>query len=601
MISRAQCAALLSREQEQSRYELRYLTSSGGVRWAEARIRLLLDEAGSPAGIIGTLNDVTERKQRELELAIAREQSLEAARLKSEFLATMSHEIRTPMNGIIGMSELLLETELDEEQREFAQIVTESAHNLLNILNDILDFSRIEAGRLVLNNTDFELVTLVESVVHTVAPKLHAKRLAMHLFIAPEIPSRLQGDPARLRQVLANLLDNAIKFTEQGEITLRIIPEAETDAHVTLTFSLSDTGIGISEGMQSRLFQPFTQADSSATRRYGGTGLGLAICQRLVAMMDGEIDVESQEGQGSTFWFTARFERSSILSLLKVPEEPRTSVLRLLIVSDDMPYREILHRYALESGIRASAVASSAEALISLQAAAASHPYDIVLLDLPANSGANLALAAAVQQASSRAETALIALVAADEPPPGEAAAQPGYAAYLTRPVSQTQLVDTIHRVLAARAQGPASPLCDGNGSAPGRDARPILLVEDDPVNQMSASHQLQKLGYDVQVVANGREAFDAVVQSPDAYSLILMDCQMLDMDGFESTRLIRGAERQTKRHIPIVAVTANVMPGDREACIAAGMDDYISKPVSIQVLRSVVERWLPSSQKKCQ
>ncbi|MGC8779973.1 MAG: ATP-binding protein, partial [Anaerolineae bacterium] len=418
---------------------------------------------GQLIGSIAVISDLTERKRMEEALAIARDQALEASRLKSEFLATMSHEIRTPMNSILGMNELLLETELSPEQRELAAGVQDAAQSLLAIIDDILDFSKIEAGKLVFEEVDFDLPTVVRKAADLLAPRAAAKGLDLRVLIAPETPQRVRGDPHRLRQVLVNLIGNAVKFTEQGEVVVEVMLENMTATHATVCFSVTDTGIGLSEAAKRRLFQPFTQADGSMTRRYGGTGLGLAICKRLVEMMDGEIHADGAEGQGSVFWFTAR-------------------------------------------------------------------------LALAESAGVGRAL-------------------------PPRAAEQPS----------------------AARPTAAAAPA----------GAVRVLLAEDNPANQRLGILQLQKLGYQVTAVEHGRAALEAYLADPAGCDLILMDCQMPQMDGFEASRAIRQAEQSLGRHVPIIAMTASALQGDREACLAAGMDDYISKPVRWSELNATISRWI--------
>jgi len=439
-----------------STYESRLLRADGNILYALITGAPRLRD-GRVIGSITVVTDLTERKHMEEALALARDQALEASRLKSEFLATMSHEIRTPMNSILGMTELLLDTELTLEQKELAEGTQDAAQALLTIIDDILDFSKIEAGKLVFEDVEFDLAKVVRRAADLFAAKAQAKNLDLRVLIAAEVPQWMRGDPLRLRQVLVNLISNAVKFTNRGEVVVEVALESMTETHASLYFSVTDTGIGLSESARRRLFQPFTQADGSMTRRYGGTGLGLAISKRLVEMMGGEIGAEGAEGQGSLFWFTAH-----------------------------------------------------------LAYATAHHPATVVTR----------------------------------ERAPEEALAE---------------------EITAAR----------------------ILLAEDNPVNQRLGVLQLQKLGFSVTAVGQGKSALEAYLKNPKGYDLILMDCQMPTMDGFEASRAIRNAEKVLDRHVPIVAMTASALQGDREACLAAGMDDYISKPVRWVDLQAIVRRWI--------
>jgi PAS domain S-box-containing protein len=448
--------------------EYRVVAKDGSVVWLHDRGRVVADSNGKRVWQ-GLMLDITEQKQIEDDLHQARDLALESVRLKSEFLANMSHEIRTPMNGVIGMTGILLDTNLNEEQRDCAEIIRASGEALLTIINDILDFSKIEAGKLHFEMLDFDLSNAVEGTVELLAPRAHAKHIELASLIYSDVPNGLLGDPGRLRQVLTNLIGNAIKFTERGEVIVRAEKERETDNQIVIRFSVSDTGIGISEAAQKNLFQAFTQADGSTTRKYGGTGLGLAISKQLVELMGGELGVTSTEGKGSTFWFTARFAKQPTPVVSSKP-------------------------------------------------------------DLPAPRNSKLVTEHTLPEAN---------------------------------PVSN----------------------------------KLILLAEDNIVNQKVAARQLQKLGYRADVVANGHEALEALGRIP--YDLLLMDCQMPEMDGYEATAAIRRLEGKTK-HTPIVAMTAHALAGDRAKCLAAGMDEYITKPVKQEELKRVLELLLNNASGGC-
>ncbi|MBI5304025.1 MAG: response regulator [Chloroflexi bacterium] len=562
------------------------LCKDGRELWLGQKVQLLI-EGARITGFQAVARDMTEGKEHEQALARARDQAMEASRLKSEFLATMSHEIRTPMNSIIGMSEMLLDDTLTPNQRELAGILHESAGALLTIINDILDFSKIEAGRLVLDRAPFDLFNTVEGSVELLASKARAKNLSLMAFVSPAIPRHLLGDPGRLRQILVNLIGNAVKFTEQGEVAVRVELQEQREQDVLLRFVVSDTGIGIPDAAQRLLFQPFTQADGSTTRRYGGTGLGLAISKRLVELMGGEIGVESEEGKGTQFWFTARLERGEPVA----PRQVDLRGLRVLIADDLKSHRDILAHYLASWEMRAAAAGNGVEALAALrQATAAREPFHVAIVDMRMPDMDGWQLAARVQGDAALTTTRLILLTAFDERGIGAKALQSGFAAYLTKPVRQSNLFDALaHAVEARHDPQPVSP--DIKTAAPACSPR-ILVAEDNPINQRVAILQLGKLGYAAQTVESGGEAIRAVVADPDAYTLVLMDCQMPEMDGFEATRVIRKAELTSGRHLPIIAMTANAMEGDRERCLAAGMDDYISKPVKLENLENVIKKW---------
>jgi two-component system sensor histidine kinase/response regulator len=577
--------------------------ADGTVTWGLTTKIPVRDQTGKIIGTLGVTKDITHLKQTEMDLAKARDSAVEASRTKSEFLANMSHEIRTPMNGVIGMTGLLLDTELAPIQREFAETIRNSADSLLTIINDILDFSKIEAGKLAFEILDFDLVEMVEGAVDMFAERARNKGIELACDVPADVPKRLRGDAGRLRQVITNLIGNAIKFTEKGEVVLRLARENETDTHASISFSITDTGLGIPTEVQAKLFQAFTQADNSTTRRFGGTGLGLAISRQLVQMMDGEIGVRSEVGKGSTFWFRVRLEKQT------GPVEPIPKIyfrdlfdLRVLVVDDNATNRQILRHQLFAWKMQKGSAADGFEALDLLRTAAADgRPYDLALLDMQMPEMDGMTLARAIKADPSIAATRLIILTSMGNIHTQVELKAAGVDAYLIKPVKQSRLFDCLISVLGSAAAGhvvadhaaeaPIVPL--SSESVQIRSAR-ILLAEDNIVNQKVALAQLKGLGFAADAVANGQEVLSALKQVP--YDIILMDCQMPEMDGYEASRLIRQSEQRPsvspKASVYIIAMTANAMSGDREKCLAAGMDDYLSKPVRKAELHSALVKW---------
>ncbi|MBI5760084.1 MAG: response regulator [Planctomycetales bacterium] len=531
------------------------------------------------------------RQRAVIELHHAKDAAEAASRAKGTFLANMSHEIRTPLNGIIGMTDLALDTRLSDEQREFLTLVKTSADHLLTVINDILDFSKIEAGKLELERIDFRLRERLEDTVAALAVRAHQRGLELVCHIPADVPDDLVGDPGRVRQVVMNLVGNAIKFTEEGEVVVRVAVESRDDDEVCLHFAVSDTGIGIPADKQAILFQAFSQVDSSTTRKYGGTGLGLAISAQLVQMMGGRVWLESTAGQGSTFHFTAWFGRSTEPQSHVEPEPVDLRDLRVLIVDDNATNRRILEELLTNWHMRPTSVASGAEALAELERQRQSgEKYSLVLLDSMMPEMDGFAVAKRIMQdAALRGQTVMM-LSSADRQGDAARCREVGLAAYLVKPVRRSALLDAMLTALGTQAQEDVTlrPPTPQPLPASSRTLR-ILLAEDNIVNQKLATRLLEKRGHAVTVASNGRVAIDTWAREP--FDVVLMDVQMPEIDGFAATAEIRARESGTARHTPIVAMTAHAMKGDEERCLAAGMNGYVSKPLQAQELFAAVER----------
>jgi PAS domain S-box-containing protein len=570
----------------------------GRETWALTTKMPLRNKDGAIIGTFGISKDITALEKAQAELKVARDAALESTRLKSEFLANMSHEIRTPMNAIIGMTGLVLETDISMEQRDFVETIRASADVLLTLINDILDFSKIEAGKMVLETVDFDLNELLEGTTELVVAKAHGKGIELVSWIRQDVPTRLRGDPGRLRQILANLLSNAVKFTDQGEVVLHVGKESETDAQVQLRFSVRDTGIGIQREAQEMIFQSFTQADGSTTRKYGGTGLGLAISRQLVEIMHGRIGVESEPGKGSCFWFEIPLEKQSADAHSQATRSlENLAGLRALIVDDNATNRRLLeYQLGLFRTVTAQA-ASGREALEMMrEAARIGQPFALVILDhqMPEMDGVTLARIIKGDPAISNARLVMLTSLGHRLAP--AQIKELALAAYLIKPVKQSRLGDCLAEVMGIAAEnGEKTAAGQVNESQPEPIAGfRILVAEDNPVNQKVILRQLKKLGGAAEAVANGIEVIEAMSQIP--YDLILMDCQMPEMDGYEAARRIRKREadhRSAESGAPcyIIALTANALAGDRQKCLDAGMNDYISKPVHLRELQSALER----------
>ncbi|WP_134739322.1 response regulator [Nocardioides sp. 503] len=573
--------------------EARVDHDADSTRWLEVRLVNLVDDP-DVGGVVVALSDISPRKAVEAELEGSRDAALEGSRAKSAFLATMSHEIRTPMNGVIGLTGLLLTTELDARQRQYAEGVRGAGEALLTLINDILDFSKVEAGKLQLETLDFSLVQVVEDAAELVGESATAKSLELLAYCSPELPAHLRGDPARIRQVLLNLASNAIKFTAEGEVVVRAQLDDTTDEGVVVRFEVSDTGVGIAEEDQERLFDPFSQADSSTTRKYGGTGLGLAICRQLVTAMGGSLGVRSRPGAGSTFWFTLPLERAEGTDLVAAARPGGLSGVRVLVVDDNQTNRLILEDQLGAWGMRPDCVADAGTALVRLaEAERDGAPYELGVLDLcmPEVDGLELARRIRAEAASA---PGLVLLTSGGDLASADVMAA-GIDRLLSKPVQLSRLATALEEAMAARRDPeapPAAPTETPTSTRPGGRGH-VLVVEDGVTNQLVAVGILEHLGYTTEVAENGLEALAAMEQT--TFDAVLMDCQMPEMDGYQATTEIRRREG-SERHTPVIAMTASATAGDRERCLQAGMDDYVAKPVHPDEVVIALDRWVSAA-----
>jgi PAS domain S-box-containing protein len=577
--------------------EYRLRCKDGSYKWVLSRGQAIWGSHDEAIRLAGSQADITERKLNEAELISAKEQADSANLAKSEFLANMSHEIRTPMNGILGMTELVLDTALTDEQREHLGLVRLSAESLLLIVNDVLDFSKIEARKMELDLIPFDLRESLGETMMALSFRAHQKGLELVYEVQPEVPEALLGDPGRIRQILVNLVGNAIKFTEHGEVFVRVDEQSQGSTTTELHFAVKDTGVGIPVEKQGKIFDAFSQADGSMTRKYGGTGLGLTICVRLVEMMGGRVWLESQPGQGSTFHFTVQLAVQDAASARLIPIQPeQLRDLHALIVDDNFTNRRVLCGMLTRWGMRPTAVEGGRAALQAIEIAKSTgHPFPLILMDGQMPDMDGFALAEQIQKDPGLIAVTIMMLTSAGHLGDAARCRERGISAYLVKPIRQTELLDAICQVLNKISLTKSRPLVTRHTLQEDKHRSRVLLAEDNAVNQTLAVRLLEKRGYSVIVAGNGEEAVNAFENNQ--FDVVLMDIQMPGMNGFEATAAIRAKEKLTGGHVPIIAMTAHALKGDQERCLSAGMDGYISKPIRTSELFSTIESMLSNKE----